>query len=77
MLLLVLRGTGRGMGGGTIPWGGEGGGARNVQRAPIYIYNIRNASKTADSPYSTGAFHFPDFSSPSTVTVSRGRFEEC
>ena len=34
MLLLVLQGTGRGMGGGPY----HGGGARNVQRAPIYIY---------------------------------------
>ena len=35
MLLLVLRGTGLGMGEGTIPWGG---GARNVQRAPINVH---------------------------------------
>ena len=39
VLLLVLRGTGRGMGGGTIPWGGRGGGGQErATRAHIYTY---------------------------------------
>ena len=32
-------GYGAGYGGGPYHGGGGGGGARNVQRAPIYIYN--------------------------------------